>query len=149
MNRRYAQLMPKIQKLARLRAACQARGRTKDAAKVQARIARYTIQMGEAPTFIDRLLDGSQVISLFGLEWEEVAADFTDPQGRMNPAHTLRLLSRLTAREPLFARNARRAARWWLLPNPLKERRFHQRYAALRTFLETALKRKEVLGVEA
>ena len=67
----------------------------------------------------------------------------------MIPAHTLRLLSRLTAREPLFARNARRAARWWLLPNPLKERRFRRRYAALRAFLETALERKEVLGIDA
>ena len=80
MDRRYAQLMPKIQKLARLRDACQARGRTKDAAKVQARIGAYTIQMGEVPTFVDRLQDGSQVIELFGLEWEEVAEDFTDPR---------------------------------------------------------------------
>ena len=149
MDRRYAQYMPKIQKLARLRDACQARGRTKDAAKMQARIGVYTIQMGETPRYIDRFQDGTQVIELFGLEWEEVAEDFTDAHGRMIPAHTLRLLSRLVAREPLFVRNARRVARWGLLPNPIKERRFRRRYVALRTFLETALERKEVLGVAA
>ena len=149
-NHRYSHLMPKIQKLARLRDELEVRGRVKEAAKVQARITRYTIEMaGDTPRFIDRYEHGTQLISLFGLEWEEVADDFTDYRGRMTPPHTLRLLSRLVAREALFARNASRVCRWWLFRNPVREWRLRRKYAALRAFLQLALKRKEVLGVSA
>lgn len=150
MDNRCARLMPKIQKLTRLRDSLQARGRSKDAAKVQARIVRYTIEMGDRlPQFVDRWSGGSQLISLFGLEWEQITDDLTDHQGRMLPAHTVLLLARLTNREEFFARNVRRVSRWWIVRNPIRERRWHRKYAALKAFLETALQRKEVLGVAA
>lgn len=140
--------MPKIQKLARLRDELAARGRVKDTARVDVRITRYTAEMaGDMPQFVDRYEHGTQVISLFGLEWEEVADDFTDHRGRMTPPHTLRLLSRLVAREELFERNARRVCSWWIFRNPLGEWRLRRKYAALRAYLQLAMKRKEVLGV--
>lgn len=146
-ERRYADLMPKIQKLARLHDGLQTKGRSKDALKVQARMARYARTMGKLPQFVDWYEYGTQLISLFGLEWDEVSDIFTDQQGRMTPAHTMRFLARLTARERLFARNARRASVWWILWNPILEWRLRRKYADLRAYLQTALKRKEVLGV--
>ena len=147
-DRRYAHLMPKIQKLARLRDELQTRGRAKEAARVGARIARCTIEMaGDMPQFVDRYEHGTQLISLFGLEWEEVADDFTDYRGRMTPPHTQRLLSRLSTREALFARHARQVCGWWIVRNPIREWQLRRKYAALRAFLQLALKRKEVLGV--
>lgn len=149
MDRRSADLMRKIIKLAQLRDALQARGRSEDAEKVQARIGRYTIEMGQGPHFVDRYENGTQLIELFGREWEEIADEFTDSQGNMRPGHILRLLTWLSAREGMFACNARKVSCWWIIPNPLGERRYHRQYARLRTYLEMALKRKEVLGITA
>ncbi|MFC1959381.1 hypothetical protein ACFLYO_01605 [Chloroflexota bacterium] len=146
-DRRYIQLMPKIEKLARLRDGLQAKGHGKKAAEIQGRIADYTIEMGDTPRYIDRFTDGTQLISLFGLEWGEIADEYTDNRGRMTPAYAMKFLAYLTAREEFFRTRTRAVAGWWIIPNPMKERRLRRKYADLKTYLQTVIKRKEALGI--
>ncbi|MFC1960027.1 hypothetical protein ACFLYO_04910 [Chloroflexota bacterium] len=146
-DRRYSQLMPKIEKLAQLRDRLEARGYRKKASQIQGRITGYTINMGDTHRFVDPFTDDTQLISLFGLEWEEIANDYTDNRGRMTPAHTMKFLAYLTAREEFFTTRARAVAGWWIIPNPFKERRLRRKYADLKTYLQTAIRRKEAIGI--
>lgn len=119
-------------------------GKAEEARAAQLKVEEYYDKMYERGYFRDSY-NGSNLLSLFDLDWWVNVSDLLDDEGMLSPTNAQAFLEMLTEQEPIFEARLPELITWEEWTKAEMEAYFRKKYKRLREFLEEAIRLNEAI----